>query len=116
MMKSAMKRLKAGNLLETIGSTPLIKLTNITKNPKVKIYAMLDKKLTISDEDAFNMSRLLAIKEGLLVGMSSGAAVAGAIKIADSIKEGTIVALLPDRGERYLSSMLFRSICAKCPP
>jgi cysteine synthase B len=48
--------------------------------------------------------------------MSSGAAVAGAIKIADSIKEGTIVALLPDRGERYLSSMLFRYICAKCPP
>jgi len=115
-MKSAMKRLKAGNLLETIGSTPLIKLTNITKNPKVKIYAMLDKKLTISDEDAFNMSRLLAIKEGLLVDMLSVAAVAGAIKIADSIKEGTIVALLPDRGERYLSSKLFRSICAKCPP
>jgi len=115
-MKSAMKRLKAGNLLETIGSTPLIKLTNITKNPKVKIYAMLDKKLTISDEDAFNMSRLLAIKEGLLVDMLSVAAVAGAIKIADSIKEGTIVTLLPDRGERYFSSMLFRSIFAKCPP
>jgi len=115
-MKSAMKRLKAGNLLETIGNTPLIKLTNITKNPKVKIYAMLDKKLTISDEDAFNMSRLLAIKEGLLVDMLSVAAVAGAIKIADSIKEGTIVTLLPDRGERYFSSMLFRSICAKCPP
>ena len=116
MMKSAMKRLKTGSLLETICNTPLIKLTNITKNPKVKIYAILDKKLTISDEDAFNMSRLLAIKEGLLVDMLSVAAVAGAIKIADSIKEGTIVTLLPDRGERYFSSMLFRSIFAKCPP
>ena len=116
MMKSTMKKLKTDNLLETIGNTPLIKLTNITKNPNVKIYAILDEKLTIRDEDAFNMSRLLAIEEGLLVGMSSGAVVAGAMKIADSIKEGTIVTLLPDRGERYLSSTLFRSICAKCPP
>lgn len=84
--------------------------------PKIFDPAILDEKLTIRDEDAFNMSRLLAIEEGLLVGMSSGAAVAGAMKIADSIKEGTIVTLLPDRGERYLSSTLFRSICAKCPP
>jgi cysteine synthase B len=48
--------------------------------------------------------------------MSSGAAVAGALKVAEGMKKGTIVVILPDRGDRYLSTTLFRSICAKCPP
>jgi cysteine synthase B len=48
--------------------------------------------------------------------MSSGAAVAGALRVARGMKSGTVVAVLPDRGDRYLSTMLFRSICAKCPP
>jgi len=62
------------------------------------------------------MARLLALREGLFVGMSSGAAVAGALRIAKGMDSGTIVALLPDRGDRYLSTTLFRSICGKCPP
>jgi len=62
------------------------------------------------------MARCLTVKEGLFVGMSSGAAVAGALKIAQKMKSGTIVVILPDRGDRYLSTTLFRSICAKCPP
>jgi len=48
--------------------------------------------------------------------MSSGAAVAGALHVAREMTHGTIVVLLPDRGDRYLSTTLFRSICAKCPP
>jgi len=48
--------------------------------------------------------------------MSSGAAVAGALKAAEKMSSGTIVVILPDRGDRYLSTTLFRSICAKCPP
>ena len=48
--------------------------------------------------------------------MSSGAAVTGALRIAEKVDEGTIVVLLPDRGDRYLSTTLFRPICAKCPP
>jgi cysteine synthase B len=48
--------------------------------------------------------------------MSSGAAVAGALRIAQQMTSGTIVTILPDRGDRYLSTTLFRSICAKCPP
>jgi S-sulfo-L-cysteine synthase (O-acetyl-L-serine-dependent) len=48
--------------------------------------------------------------------MSSGAAVAGALKVAAGMKKGVIVTILPDRGDRYLSTTLFRSICAKCPP
>jgi cysteine synthase B len=54
--------------------------------------------------------------EGLFVGMSSGAAVAGALRVAATMDSGTIVTLLPDRGDRYLSTALFRSTCANCPP
>jgi len=76
----------------------------------------LDEKRTVVDEDAFATTRLLAEREGLFVGMSSGAAVAGALKIAREMSSGTVVVLLPDRGDRYLSTALFMSVCAKCPP
>jgi cysteine synthase B len=76
----------------------------------------LDEKLVVDDESAFETARRLAVEEGLFVGMSSGAAVAGAIEVAKRIRGGTIVALLPDRGDRYLSTNLFRSTCASCPP
>ncbi|HOC46428.1 MAG TPA: hypothetical protein PKM26_07465, partial [Syntrophorhabdaceae bacterium] len=59
---------------------------------------------------------LLAHKEGIFVGTSSGAAAAVALRVAQRIDHGTIVVLFPDRGDRYLSTMQFRSICAKCPP
>ena len=76
----------------------------------------LDRQITISDEEAFQATRLLATSEGLFVGMSSGAAVAGALKAAHEMNTGTLVVLLPDRGDRYLSTCLFMSRCAKCPP
>lgn len=76
----------------------------------------LDGKVVVSDAEAFDMARRLATAEGLLVGMSSGAAVAGALRMAAELSSGTIVVLLPDRGDRYLSTTLFRSICAECPP
>jgi cysteine synthase B len=85
-------------------------------NPKIYYPEALDDKITVEDGEAFETSRLLALKEGLLVGMSSGAAVAGALRIAKDMKRGTIAVILPDRGDRYLSTTLFRSFCAKCPP
>jgi len=84
--------------------------------PKIYNPEMLDEKVTIGDDEAFETTRLLAVKEGIFVGMSSGAAVAGALKAAEKMSSGTIVVILPDRGDRYLSTTLFRSICAKCPP
>jgi len=84
--------------------------------PKIYHPELLDEKITVKDEDAFETTRLLATREGIFVGMSSGAAVAGALQIAKKITHGTIVVILPDRGDRYLSTTLFRSICAKCPP
>jgi cysteine synthase B len=84
--------------------------------PKIYISSALDEKINVSDEDAFETTRKLALREGLFVGMSSGAAMFGAIKMAQELKKGTIVVILPDRGDRYLSTTLFTSVCGKCPP
>jgi cysteine synthase B len=93
-------------------------LKNMNESIVPKIYhpELFDEKVIIEDEEAFEMTRLLATKEGLFVGMSSGAAVAGALSIAKNLNSGMIVVILPDRGDRYLSTTLFRSFCAKCPP
>ena len=93
-------------------------LKNMRESIVPEIYnpEMMDEKITIGDGEAFETTRLLAAKEGIFVGMSSGAAVAGALHIAEQMTSGTIVVILPDRGDRYLSTTLFRSICAKCPP
>jgi cysteine synthase B len=57
------------------------------------------------------------MEEGLFCGMSSGAAVWAALQIASELQPSeTVVTLLPDRGDRYLSTNLFRSVCADCPP
>ena len=75
-----------------------------------------DEKIVVEDDEAFETTRMLATREGIFVGMSSGAAVAGAVQVANSMGGGNIVVILPDRGDRYLSTTLFRSVCAKCPP
>jgi len=84
--------------------------------PKIYDRLMLDEKITVNDQEAFEATRRLATEEGIFVGMSSGAATAGAMKIAQTMDSGMIVVLLPDRGDRYLSTELFKPICANCPP
>lgn len=70
---------------------------------------IVDEILTVEDEDAFQASRQLSAQEGLLVGISSGAAFSAALTLASREENAgkTIVALLPDTGERYLSTSLF---------
>jgi cysteine synthase B len=93
-------------------------LKNMTESMVPGIYEpdRLDRKEMVEDGEAFETTRLLATKEGLFVGTSAGAAVAVALRLARTIGRGTVVVLLPDRGDRYLSTMQFRSVCAKCPP
>jgi cysteinyl-tRNA synthetase len=66
-----------------------------------------DRIVKINDDEAFSMARKLARHEGMLVGMSSGAAMFAALECAKDLQEGLIVVLLPDGGERYLSTPLF---------
>jgi cysteine synthase B len=84
--------------------------------PAIYRVEELDDKLVVEDEEAFETTRQLAVREGLFAGMSSGAAVAGALRVARGMTAGVVVTLLPDRGDRYLSTTLFRSTCACCPP
>ena len=63
--------------------------------------------INIDDDEAYHTARLLAKNEGLFVGMSSGAAMAAALKVAGEMSEGRIVVILPDGGGLYLSTTLF---------
>ncbi|MFQ5901448.1 MAG: PLP-dependent cysteine synthase family protein [Thermodesulfobacteriota bacterium] len=67
----------------------------------------LDEKIPVPTEDAYKMVRMLALKEGLFVGQSSGAAMWGALELAKKIKQGVIVIIFPDGGDKYLSTRLW---------
>ncbi len=109
------KRLKEYNPnIRIVGVEPYLKhkiqgLKNLKESyhPEIFDKRLLDKKVNIDDEEAFEKTRLLAKKEGIFAGMSSGAAVAAALKEAEQMDSGVIVVIIPDGGERYLSTSLF---------
>ena len=77
----------------------------------------VDQTLAIGGPDAIRLSQELATKEGIFVGITSGATFAGALKIAESAAKGTtILAMLPDTSERYLSTPLFADVPAEMTP
>jgi cysteinyl-tRNA synthetase len=84
-------------------------LKNMKESYRPEIYdkKRLDKKVNVDDETAYEMARRLAKEEGIFAGMSSGAAMAVACKEAETMTEGTIVVIICDGGERYLSTPLF---------
>ncbi|WP_372682846.1 cysteine--tRNA ligase [Desulfosarcina sp.] len=75
--------------------------------PEIFEKRLLDEKVNVEDEPAFEMTRRLAREEGLMVGMSSGAAMVVAAEVARTLAQGTLVVIFPDGGERYLSTPLF---------
>jgi S-sulfo-L-cysteine synthase (O-acetyl-L-serine-dependent) len=84
--------------------------------PRIYDPRKVDRIVVVNNEQAYDTARWLALTQGIFVGMSSGAAVYGAMQASKDLKNGTVVCILPDRGDRYLSTTLFKSICAKCPP
>jgi S-sulfo-L-cysteine synthase (O-acetyl-L-serine-dependent) len=110
--------------IKTIGIEPdmdhrIQGLKNMKESIVPGIYKpeLLDGKIACRDEDAFETTRELAVSEGIFCGISSGAALWGAMQAAKDLQRGsTVVVLLPDRGDRYLSTEVFRSVCALCPP
>jgi cysteine synthase B len=84
--------------------------------PPIYDESALSRKIVVEDDLAFETARQLATHEGIFCGMSGGAAAAGALQLASELDSGTIVVIIPDRGDRYLSTNLFKSVCANCPP
>ena len=76
--------------------------------PAIYDPSQIDITIMVETEVAYEMARRIVRNEGIFVGMSSGAAVYAAIEIAKKMESGTIVTVFPDRGEKYLSTRLFR--------
>jgi cysteine synthase B len=75
--------------------------------PKIFNASKVDRIIEVSEAEARAMTKRLALEEGIFAGMSSGGSVATAVKIAEELESGVIVAIICDRGDRYLSSDLF---------
>lgn len=107
------KRLKeSSSRIEIIGVEPEFRIQGL-KNldielvPKIWDPDKIDEKITVTEEQASDFARKLAIKEGILVGLSSGAAMYAAYKKSIKMKKGKLAVIFPDRGEKYLSTNLY---------
>ena len=75
--------------------------------PEIYDKNQIDESILIDTEEAYEMTRRIIREEGIFVGMSSGAAMLAALKIVERLDGGVVVVILPDRGEKYLSTGLF---------
>lgn len=104
-----------GILVDPVGSTmgggeeSCYNVEGIGNNfiPNTMDMNLVDEVIKVNDNEAFEMVRLLGKKEGLILGSSSGAAMAGTLKLVKNLYSGNIVTLFPDRGDRYFSKGLF---------
>jgi len=76
--------------------------------PSIYKPELIDEQIMINSEEAFEMSRQIVKKEGIFVGMSAGAAMLASIEVAKKIDKGRMVVIFADRGEKYLSTNLFK--------
>ena len=76
--------------------------------PEIYDPSQISEHVMIESEDAFAMARRIVLEEGIFVGMSSGAAMLAALRVIEKIDSGVVIVIFPDRGEKYLSTDLFR--------
>ena len=110
---------------------PNVKIVAVSPNPASKIQGLKnmetqyipqiydpaahDEKVFVADENAFETARLLTMQEGMFCGISSGAAMYGAIQVAKELFQGLVVTVLPDGGEKYISTPLYNpKKCFEC--
>jgi len=92
-------------------------LKNLKESYVPEIYdeSMIDEKIYVKEEDAEHASRMLSLQEGIFTGISSGAAMHVARNIASKMNSGTLVVLLPDGGEKYISHPIYYpEKCLEC--
>jgi len=75
--------------------------------PELYDRTQVDVSIMVETEEAYEMARRIVAEEGIFVGMSSGAAMIAALKVAETLSSGMVVVIFPDRGEKYLSTNLF---------
>ena len=85
--------------LKNMGEAIVPELYDVTK---------IDTSIMIETEEAYAMARRIVLEEGIFVGMSSGAAMIAALKVAETLESGLVTVVFPDRGEKYLSTNLFK--------
>ena len=76
--------------------------------PEIYDAGEIDESILVDTEEAYEMARQIVREEGIFVGMSSGAAMLAAVRTAEKLENGVMVVILPDRGEKYLSTNLFK--------
>ncbi|NLT98313.1 MAG: cysteine synthase [Christensenellaceae bacterium] len=76
--------------------------------PEIYDPSRIDMSIMVESEEAFAMARRIVREEGIFCGMSSGAAMLAALRVAETLESGVVVCIFPDRGEKYLSTALFR--------
>lgn len=106
---------------------PNVKIVGVFPRPRTKIQGIksieegyippildlkiIDEKIIVKDNEALKMAKEIVRKEGIFVGLSSGAALFAALKIAKKLNFGNIVVIFPDRGEKYLSVLKWIKLC-----
>ena len=84
-----------------------VSYTHLAIVPSIYKPELIDRHIMIDSEEAFDTARRIVFDEGIFVGMSSGAAMLAALKIAEEKDDARIAVIFPDRGEKYLSTSLF---------
>ena len=83
--------------------------------PQIMNTGIYDQLLPVSDDRSIEVSKALAAQEGIFAGISAGATLAAALKVAETAGKGSVIlAMLPDTGERYLSTPLFEGVNEGC--
>jgi S-sulfo-L-cysteine synthase (O-acetyl-L-serine-dependent) len=82
--------------------------------PPIYDPSLADIDMRVSTEESYELTRCLALQEGLLVGISSGAALAAALRVADTVEEGVVVTIFSDGGEKYLSERFWEQPAEGC--